>query len=177
MLNKEQIKLVQTAARAAGLRDGQQDGRYRLLLRNYRQYNGCQVNTCKQLNNRQLDDFLAICESMGWRHPDHSETHFRDRAAAADEDSVSYAQIQAIDYLCGDMGWTKIHLGNFINKMTKDRTGEPFCLSNREAYNLIEALKAILCRKDGAEYKSLGDITEQYRDVKNGREVENTLKV
>ena len=69
MLNNSQIKLVQVAVRAAGLRGKGFDGRYRLLLGQYHQPNGQPVTSCKQLNNWQIDDLLAICESHGWRCP------------------------------------------------------------------------------------------------------------
>ena len=96
MLNNDQIKLVQTAMRRAGIRTKFFDGRYRLLLKQYLQPNGEPVTSCKQLNNAQLDDILAICEASGWRMPEKSETFYRDKVNQAGE-IASYAQQQAIN--------------------------------------------------------------------------------
>ena len=96
MLNKGQIKLVQIAVRQAGLRSGGQDGRYRMLLSQYKQPNGSPVTSCKQLNNWQMDDILAICESLGWYHPEKATDHYR--ALAAKRDSIaSFAQKEAME--------------------------------------------------------------------------------
>jgi hypothetical protein len=170
MLTQDQKKLVQAAARAAGLRTGTQEGRYRLLLAQYRRSNGTIVHSCTQLTNRQIDDFLAICESMGWRHPGHGETYYRDRTAAADDDAVSFAQLRAIDYLAGDMGWNGAAIAKMVQRITRDRTDAAVSMSGREAYDLIEAMKAMLRRKDESAYQTLGDITRHYKDIQYGRE-------
>jgi len=84
MLNKQQIILIQMAVKQAGLRTSRQDGRYRLLLAQYRNPRGKPITSCKELNNSQIDDLLAICESMGWRHPDKKPDHYRKKIAAGD---------------------------------------------------------------------------------------------
>jgi len=100
MLNKPQIKLVQTAIRKAGLRGSGAEGRYRFLLSRYLQPNGTPVTSCKQLDNRQLDDLMAICEAQGFRHPDKPADFYRTKLAGRDE-LASFAQQAAIQHLAG----------------------------------------------------------------------------
>lgn len=164
MLNKSQIKLVQYAVRAAGLRGKGFEGRYRLLLAKYRQKSGQPVTSCKQLNNYQLDDLLAICESMGWRHPGHAEDFYRLRAALVDIGRASYAQIAAIEHLAGDLGWTPENLKGMLLRMTGQRTDSLSSLSSEEAWVIIEAMKNMVIRT-GVTGKTLADVTDHYREV------------
>jgi hypothetical protein len=166
MVNNDQIKLMQVAAKAAGLRTPSQDGRYRLILAQYKKPNGQLCASCKDLNNWQIDDFLAICESMGWRYPGQSETYCRDRAAKAyDGDFASFAQRQAIDYLAGDLGLTGEPIKAFIRRMTKQRTDSIVQLTPGEAYKIIEAMKAALSRRDGVNYETLNEVKTNYNGV------------
>jgi len=161
MLNNDQIKLIQTAAHKAGIRTPKFDGRYRMLLGQYLQPNSKPVTSCKQLNNRQLDDFLAICEASGFRQPGKSETYYRDKVAAAG-DYASFAQQRAIGYLSEDLGMTSLHLKNFIAYMTGREQGLIASLTSKEAGKIIEALKAILKRKTGVKFDSLQSIKEYF---------------
>jgi hypothetical protein len=181
MVTKEQIKLMQVAAKAAGLRTKGQDGRYYLILAQYKTKYGKMCSSCTELNNWQIDDFLAICESLGWRYPGKSETYCRERAAAAyDADYASYAQRQAIDYLAGDLGMHGEPLKAFCLRMTRQRTDSILQLSPREAYVIIEALKAALCRQDGVRYESVADIHNYHthlKEVEHGREEIETCPI
>ena len=173
MLNKQQVILIQTAARAAGLRNGSQDGRYRMVLAQYR------VKSCKDMTNAQIDDFLAICEALGWRYPSKPETFCRDRIKAYDGDYASFAQREAIKHLAGDMGLSAGIGGDclkqFILRMTKQRTDALELLNQKEAYNIISALKAILERNDERHYKNCSDIKTTYTEVpEHGKEAVNT---
>lgn len=169
MLNKNQIKLLQTALRAAGIRGKAiPDGRYRALLRQYKTPRG-PVTSCKQLNNFQLTDLLAICESRGWRMPGKSAGHYRDKVRA-DYNYASFAQREAIRLMGSDLGWTEDHLAGMIKRMTKGRTDFLAELSPKEAFGLIEALKSMLGRKMGTSYKSLSDVTEDLKGGRDGQE-------
>jgi len=106
MLNKDQIKLVQTAVRAAGLRTKYCEGRYRLLLGQYRQPGGSPVTSCKQLNNSQLEDLLAICEANGWRMPGKPDDFYRSKINN-ESDIASFAQQSAIRKLADDLSWNE----------------------------------------------------------------------
>lgn len=169
MPNKDQIKLIQTAARAAGLRNGKQEGRYRMVLQQYR------VKSCKDMTNAQIDDFLAICEALGWRYPGKPETYCRDRAnAAVDKNSASFAQLEAITHLAGDLGYD-MPMTKFLARMTHGRIDAVVHLTRQEAYNVISALKAMLQRRDGIKYRDCKQIENQYTEVtEHGKEAVNT---
>jgi len=164
MLNKSQIILLQTALRAAGLRGKNAEGRYRLLLSQYLQSSGGKCTSSKQLNNSQLDDILAICEAHGWQCPGKAKDYFRNRYSAK-FDLASYAQLEAIDHLRGDLGWDGIQLAGMINRMTKGNKIDLKELAPREAYKLIEALKAIIGRQKGKKYTDLNEIRDDFEGV------------
>ena len=174
MPNNDQIKLIQTAARMAGLRNGKQDGRYRMVLAQYRDRNRRPVTSCKDMTNAQIDDFLAICEALGWRYPGKPETYCRDRIKIYDGDYASFAQREAIRHLAGDMGFLPIGnscLEHFILRMTQRRTDAVETLTQKEAYNVIEAMKAMLMRNDKKKYTDCTDIKKHYTEVpEHGKE-------
>jgi len=168
MLNKGQIKLVQTAVRTAGFRGKGFDGRYRLLLGQYKQPTGKPVTSCKQLNNSQLEDLLAICEAHGWRMPNKPEDYFRQKVKSSEE-YASYAQREAIKHLAGDLGWNERQLAGFIERMTNGQTRNLVALKPHQAYKIIEALKAMFSRESGRQYSTLNEI-QQDMEAKDGKE-------
>lgn len=169
MLNTSQIKLVQTAVRAAGLRQPGFDGRYRLLLGKYLQPNKRPVTSCKQLNNWQLDDFLAICESMGFRRPGKPDNYYRFKRGTQDN-VASFAQQSAIKHLAGDLGWNDKNLGGFLKKMTGGPADNVAALSPADAYKVIEGLKAIIGRGQGKQYSNLREVKQDMEVVTDGTE-------
>jgi hypothetical protein len=171
MLNKDQIKLVQVAVKKAGIRTPQFDGRYRLLLGKYKQPNGRPVTSCTQINNSQLEDLLAICESYGWRMPNQPEDFYRKKAANIGV-YASFAQREAINHLAGDLFWTPEHLGNFIKKMT-NRIASISDLTPREGFQIIEGLKAIFNRKNGTKCNTLNDIKDAAAIAGGEKEFQN----
>lgn len=166
MLNNAQIRLVQTAVRKAGLRTSRFEGRYRLLLGQYKQPDGTPVTSCKQLNGMQLEDLLAICESYGWRMPGKEANHYR-LLRGLRSGHASPAQQMAIDHLRGDLGWNQSQLGGFLKRMTRGRVTNVIALRAGQAYKVIEALKAMVGRERGKEYKNLKEI-EHDMEVHNG---------
>ena len=176
MLNKLQIKLVQMAVRGAGIRSPICDSRYRMLLSQYKAPNGTRITSCKQLNNSQLEDLLAICEASGWRMPGHEETHFRDKVSkSADCDIASFAQQSAIKNLAGDLGWSDEHLANFLRRQTggigsATAMSSVASLSHRQAWGVIEALKAIAGKQTGKHYTSLKEVKDDFsKEVTDGK--------
>jgi len=158
MLNKQQVKLLQTAVRSAGLRDGgTDDGRYRLLLGQYRGPGGKPVTSCKQLHSSQLEDILAICEAMGWRYPGKSVNFYRDRVASRGL-LASFAQQAAINRLKDELGWDGFDLTGMIKRMTGERVKFVGQLKPAEAYKMIEAMKEMFGRKVGKKYNKLEDV-------------------
>lgn len=168
MLNNSQIKLVQMAVKQAGIRLPKDDRRYRLLLGQYKQSNGSRVTSCKQLNNSQIEDLLAICESMGWQYPGRPNDFFRKKVEQKD-DFASFAQQSAIKKLAGDLGWNINQLNGFIKKMTNDRAESVAELAGCEAYKITEALKAMFSRQQGKTYKNLKEIQSDMEVNKDGQ--------
>ena len=161
-MNNSQIRLIQIAARAAGLRTKYSDARYRVLLSQYKRSGGGQVTSCKHLSNSQMEDFLAICESLGFRYQGKPDDYFRAKVAGRRDGIASYAQQRAIENLAGDLGWNKKQMDGFISKMTKTRTANLVELTPAEAAKIIEGLKNIFSRPLGKKYSSL---TELKRDM------------
>ena len=171
MLNNNQIKLIQTAVRAAGLRSKNFDGRYRMLLAQYKQPNGSAVKSCKQLNNSQLDDLLAICEAHGWQMPDKPQDFYRTKVSKQ-YDTASFAQQSAIKHLAGDLGWNVHQLGGLLKRITEKEgwfVTDVASLSPGFAYKTIEALKAILGRERGKHYSNLKQIEQDCKEVTDGQ--------
>lgn len=157
MLNTNQIKLVQAAVRGAGLRIREFDGRYRFLLSKYTQPNRKPVTSCKQLNNSQLEDLLAICESFGWRMPGKAANYFRFKVAT-ESHVASFAQQSAIKHLAGDLGWNEYQIGGMLKRMTGGFVSNVAGLSPAQAYKTIEALKAMVGRGQGKQYTNLREV-------------------
>lgn len=167
MLSKPQIIMLQTAVRAAGLRTAKFEGRYRLLLGQYKQPSGEAVTSCKQLNHRQLEDMLAICEAHGWRMPGMEEDHFRLKRAQK-ENIASFAQQEAIKHLRGDLGWNEYQLGGFLKRMTAGFADNVVALTPAQAYKVIEALKAMVGRRAGKQYNNLKEVQADMEVESNG---------
>jgi hypothetical protein len=166
MLTKQQIKLIQTAVRAAGLRTPRGDGRYRLMLCQYKQPNGQPVTSCKQLNHAQLEDLLAICEAYGWRMPGKEDTFYRMKRARA-ESVASFAQQSAIKHLAGDLGWYDYQLEGMLKRMTGGFVMNVAGLNPAQAYDVIEALKTMVGRQTGKQYNNLKEV-QQDMEINNG---------
>ncbi len=168
MLNKLQIKLLQTAVKAAGLRGKNCEGRYHLLLGAYKQPNGRPVTSCKQLNNSQLEDMLAICEAHGWRMPGKLADFFRSKITVH-YDVASFAQQEAIKNLAGDLGWDNRQLAGMLRRMTKDSVSSVTTLSPSQAYKITEALKVMFGRTRGKYYSNLREIQEDMEVATDGK--------
>ena len=162
--------MLQIAVRVAGLRGKDFDGRYRLILGHYRQKDRSNVTSCKQLNHWQFEDMLSICEAYGWRCPGKDPDHFR-KLVASRGDVASFAQQQAIKHLKGDLGWDGFDLVGMLEKITGRKITSVVQLYPQEAGKVIEALKAILSRKTGTDYKNLNEIKDDFRrESQDGKE-------
>lgn len=165
-LTKRQITLLQTALGKAGLKSSRFEGRYRLLLAQYRQPTGKSVTSCKQLNHGQLEDMLAICEAYGWRMPGKPEDYYRMKRARS-ESFASSAQQAAIDHLRGDLGWNDYQLEGMLKRMTGGFVTNVVALNPAQAFDVIEALKSMVGRQVGKHYKNLKEVHADM-EVKNG---------
>lgn len=177
-LKPVQIKLIQTAVRAAGLRAPYADGRYRLLLARYKRSDGLPCQSCTELNNWQVDDLLAICEGLGWRHPGKAKDFYRTRARRQpDAHWATPAQVAAINHLAGDLGWTVENLNGMIRKQTRNRCECLTTLTRRDGYAMIEAMKVMLSRKDGKGYQTLADVEREYNHEGHEEHEERTVNL
>jgi hypothetical protein len=177
-LNRDQIKLLQTAVRAAGIRTRESEGRYRLLLSQYKQPNRKPVESSLQLSAKQLEDILAICEAHGWQCPGKAVDHFRKKVAASAGCS-STAQQNAIFNLAGDMGWSIDGLDGFIGKMTKGRATSVPALSAGDAHMIIEVLKRIMSKRTGVLFGTLEDMAAEFttKNTKDTKEENSQLTI
>ena len=173
-LNTKQIRLVQAAVRGAGLRRKGFDGRYRLLLGKYTQPNKKPVTSCKQLNNSQLEDLLAICEAHGWRMPGKKENYFQSKRTRNSE-HASFAQQSAVKHLAGDLGWNDRQLGGMLKRMTGGFASNVTSLSPGYAYRVIEALKAMVGRGQGKQYSNLREVQTDMEVVTDGSNKTNQV--
>lgn len=157
-LNVQQIKLVQTAARGAGLRFAKDDSRYRMVLRQYKQPNGKPVESCKQMSRSQVDDFLRLCESMGWENKQQqAKQSYRDQCSRHGS-GASDAQIEAIMLLAQDLGYTPDQFPDMVSGFTHGRAGSLAELDGALASSLIEALKDKFGRMTGKYYYDLDEV-------------------
>jgi hypothetical protein len=161
VLNRQQVKLLQIAVKAAGLRTKESEGRYRMLLGQYKQPSGKPVTSSVQLNRHQFEDILALCEAMGWSYPGKDAKHYRNLVYSK-YDTASLGKQGAIKNMAGDMGWKDEHLAGFIKRMTHQAKDNVCELSPYEADRVIEALKQILGRRDGRQYTSIDDVAAAY---------------
>jgi len=168
--NRGQIKLIQTAANAVGLR---QSGQYYLLLAQYRAPDGTPVTSCKQMTNAQIDNFLAICESLGFRHPGRPDNFYRYRDARRYEEA-SFAQQAAIRHLAGDQGWNDRQLAGMLKRMTFDQVDTVVNLSPKQAHKIIEALKNMVGRSTGRNYKDCRDVQADMEVATDGNAEKKT---
>jgi hypothetical protein len=159
----KQIRLVKVAAKGADLIGQAGDGRYRLLLMKYKQSSGSPVMSCKQLDNSQLEDLLAICESYGWRMPGQPEDFYRKKVATG-AGHASFAMQEGIRHLAGDLGWPIHHLHDFIEKMT-GRIAAISDLTPKEAFKVVEGLKAIFNHRKGTNCNTIQEIREEMEAV------------
>jgi len=138
-----------------------------MLLGQYRQPSGKPVTSCKQLNNWQLDDLLAICEAYGWQYPGKPKNHYRLKTIARYK-IASFAQQSAIKHLAGDLGWADFQLNGFLKRITGGIVGHINALTPKQAYKTIEGLKAMFGRETGRQYSNLKEIQEELEVAKDG---------
>lgn len=135
-MTKPQLILLQTARRQVpALRD---DGPWRLLL-----HNVARVTSTKDLNNRTFEAVMAMLEALGFRDRYKRPNHYRRKITARGHD-VSAEQIYKMVALAQEAG---LELDGFCRRMTGGRTDCVGDLEPFEAYNVIEALKAIVQRR------------------------------
>jgi Protein of unknown function (DUF1018) len=142
-----QIKLIHVAATQAGL--SRED--YKTILRN------CGgVESCKQLDQAGYEDCMATIEDCGFRERDKPGDYWREKVRRRGH-SAGSRQVYKIHELALR---SRYELAAMCKRFSADRVEEPEQLTPREAWKLIEMLKAANgrenaeCRVQNEESKS-----------------------
>src|SRR5690242_14136197 len=121
------IKTIQLGRRIVGLNDAQ----YRTLLRNV-----ADVESCTKLDNRGVEDVLAVMEDMGFDSHPAGKTYWRDK-------------VRARGHACGERMVHKIltlareqryELEALCRRFSGGRADNPAELTPAEGWKLIEML-------------------------------------
>jgi hypothetical protein len=138
MITKLQIiKIHQAAGQIRKLNPAFDDAAYRTALRSI-----AGVESSKQLDNASFEQVMGFLESIGFREPNGRADYWRTKAAR----NARYAtdrQLRLIEELASK---TAYNLSGLCIRHSHNRTEHPAQLYPREAWNLIEALKAIVTR-------------------------------
>src|SRR6266487_463740 len=139
MPTREQVITIQTARRALNL----SEAAYRMLLKNV-----AKVESSKQLDNRGIEDVMAVFEDMGFdRHPG-GRTYWRDKVANRSS-KVNERQIRLIEMLSQGGRYC---LPALVERFSAGRTASVIELTPGEAWKLTEMLKS-------AKQRDMSDIT------------------
>jgi hypothetical protein len=131
MLTTKQLRVIHVMRKDADLNDAQ----YRTVLRSV-----AGVSSSKDLDQEGFERTMAAMEGYGG--DDRCGTYWRDRQAAREG-------------LCGERAFFKIRqliphqrysLESLVWRFSEGRSEDPRCLQPREAWNLIEMLKAVIER-------------------------------
>jgi hypothetical protein len=121
----------------AGLNDPQ----YRTLLRSV-----AGVESCKSLDNPGVEDVMAVLEGMGFASHPGGPTYWRDKVDRRGS-RVNERMVHLIRELAAG---GRYDLAAMVRRQTGNRTDVVEQLLPREAWMLIEALKAINTRETAA---------------------------
>ena len=128
-----QIRVIQMAKRAVGLTDPA----YRTLLRNV-----ADVESSKSLINAGVEDVLAVLEDLGFQSHPAGPNYWRRKVVRRGQ-CCNERMIWKIEALAAEQ---RYQLPALCLRMSNRRTDQVGLLYPKEAYNLIEALKAIVDR-------------------------------
>jgi hypothetical protein len=127
-----QLKLIHIAA--GQVQGGLNDAQYRTLLQNV-----AGVTSAKSLTNASYEDCMAVLEDLGFRQRGEPEDYWRDkvfrRGSRPGERMVFKIEAMALE--------CRYELPALCLRMSNHRTGDVRALYPREAWQLIEAMKAI----------------------------------
>ena len=139
MITHRQLYLIHKAARAVNLIDADKnEQRYRMLLKNT-----AGVDSAKDLNQAQFEDVMAVLEDEGFRGGG-SPTYWRDKVAARGS-QANARQLKLINDL--HAANPRYALAALCKRFSSDRVDRPERLYPREAWKLIEMLKASNARE------------------------------
>lgn len=134
-----QIKLIHVAAREAGLGGAANRERYQMLLRNV-----AEVESSKDLTQPGFEDVMAVMEDMGFADSHHGGNYWRGRVSQRGM-LCSSRMVHKIEALARDQRYA---LPPLCLRFSEHRTDQVGMLCPREAWNLIEMLKAVVEREE-----------------------------
>ena len=134
MPTTSQIKTIKLGAKCCGLNDQQ----YRTLLRSV-----AGVESCTALDNRGVENVMAVLEASGFDSHPAGPTYWQDKAASRGT-TAGERMVHLIEELAPGVPYP---LGALVRKHSGGRTDEPSKLRPGEAWNLIEMLKAAAGRQ------------------------------
>ncbi len=134
MPTPKQVTLIHVAKSRIGLTDPQ----YRMLLRNV-----AGVGSCKDLDQAGVEDVMAVMEDSGFQDKEGG-TYWRDKVRRRGAECGERMR-RKIEALAADQQYP---LAAMVHRHSNKRTDRVEQLYPREAWNLIEALKAIVDRHD-----------------------------
>lgn len=137
MPTPKQITTIQLGRRRVGLNDAQ----YRLLLLNV-----AGVESCTKLDNRGVENVLAVLEALGFDGHVNGPTYWQEKAASRGE-RAGERMVHLIEQLAPGVPYP---LGALVRKQSAGRTDVAADLRPGEAWKLIEMLKAAAARSAAA---------------------------
>lgn len=150
-----QLGLLHTVPKALGIDDDHR----RLILRNMaspptiRRMDQTGEWSSKYLSQQDFAQVMAFYESCGWVDERHGRNHWTQIAAQADTYRQRCKVIKQADVL----GWTLpnnrvdfTRIDAFVQRMTKGRCRHLAHCDSRELFVIIEALKKMIGRLEGA---------------------------
>ena len=135
MPTKDQIQIVQIARRQVGLNEPQ----YRLLLANV-----AGVASTKDLGNAAVEDVMDVLEGLGFVDSKNRAGYWGGKVRRRGSECGERMR-RKIEVLASE---TKYPLGALVHRFSGKRTDRVEQLLPREAWNLIEGLKAIVGREE-----------------------------
>jgi hypothetical protein len=134
MPTTSQIKTIQLGRKVCELNDQQ----YRTLLRSV-----AGVESCTKLDNRGVENVLAVLEASGFDSHPAGPTYWRDKAASRGERAGERMVHKIVELQAGQ----RYALGGLCLRFSDGRTDRPDLLRPHEAWRLIEMLKAAAARE------------------------------
>jgi hypothetical protein len=133
MPTKPQIQIVQIARRQVGLNDAQ----YRIVLANV-----AGVKSTTELSNTAVEDVMDVLEGMGFVDSKHGAGYWGGKVGRRPF-VANERMLRKIEALAAEQ---KYPLPALVRRFSAKRTDRVEQLLPREAWNLIEGLKAIVER-------------------------------
>jgi hypothetical protein len=140
MISHKQLQMIHRAARDAGLiGKGGDDRSYRMVLRNV-----AGVASARELDHASFEDVMAVMEDTGFR-TGASPTYWRDKVATRGTSAGSRMAFKVREL---HQRFDRYPLDALCRRFSQGRTDQVDRLYPKEAWQLIEMLKAAIVREE-----------------------------